>query len=119
MSAAPKNLVAVEVITLDLIASDPMRAITLTPEVRALLLVRAAGVITALSAGALTQPAPTEGPRLLRIKEVAARLRCSRNHVYELVKRGEISAIHSGKSITVREEAIRAYLHQHEGGGNK
>jgi excisionase family DNA binding protein len=101
-------------ITLDTIATDPSRAGSLSPEARSLLIVRAASVLALLSAGALTAATPAEGPRLLRVKEVAERLRCSRGHVYELVKQGKLPAIHDGKSITVREEAIRDYLHQHE-----
>lgn len=106
-----------DTITLDALALDPSRAASLAPEARAALLVRAAAAITALSAGALTAPS-VEGPRLLKIKEVAARLRCSRNHVYEIIKRGELSAIHDGKSITVREEALRDYVDAHTRRGN-
>ena len=115
MSAAPKNL-AVDAITLDAIASDPAKAASLTPEERAGLLMRTASVLAALSAGALTTPsAPIpEGPRLLKIREVAARLRCSRGHVYELVKRGELPAVHVGNARVVRADAIDDYLRQHE-----
>lgn len=105
-------------LTLDLIASDPAKAASLAPEVRAALLMRAAAAITALSAGALTAAPPADGQRLLKVPEVAERLRCSRGHVYEMIKSGKLPAIHVGKTRVVREEALRDYLHQHEGGGN-
>lgn len=108
-----------ENITLDAIATDPGRASKLAPEARAMLIVRAASVIATLSAITITTPsAPAEGPRLLKVREVAARLRCSRGHVYEMIKRGELPAIHSGRTRVVRADAIDDYLHQHEGGGN-
>jgi len=73
-------------------------------------------VIAVLSAVALTSPSSPipEGPRLLRIKEVAARLRCSRGHIYELIKSGDLRAIRSGKSLVVRADAIDDYIRQHE-----
>jgi len=80
MSAAPKFSAVNAIPTLDAIATDPTRAVKLTPEERAGLLMRAAAVIAALGAVALTAAPTVEGPQLLRIKEVALKLRVSRGH---------------------------------------
>lgn len=102
-----------DTITLDTIASNPTQASKLAPEVRAMLLMRAAPAIMALSAGALTTPTPIDGQPLLKVKEVAARLRVSRGHVYEIVKRGDLSAVHVGKALVVSENALNAYIDAH------
>jgi len=99
-------------ITLDLIAANPSQASKLAPEVRAMLITRAASVIAVLSAVAITtSPSPVE---LLKIPEVAARLRCTRGHIYELIKRGDLPAVHVGKALVVRADAIDDYVHRHE-----
>jgi excisionase family DNA binding protein len=51
----------------------------------------------------------------LTIKEVAAVLRCSRQHVYDLTKRRELPCFRVGKNlIRIPEESVYEYLrHSH------
>lgn len=53
------------------------------------------------------------GPQLFTIPETATRLRCSRDHVYDLITRGELAAtdIGCGRAKTrVSEAALAAYV---------
>ncbi len=52
-------------------------------------------------------------PDLLTVPEAAALLRISRNAGYEAVRRGELPAIHSGRSVRVPKAALLARI----GGG--
>jgi len=46
-------------------------------------------------------------PELLRPEEVAAILRCSKNLVYELVKRGELKSVRLGRLVRIPRDALR------------
>jgi excisionase family DNA binding protein len=57
---------------------------------------------------------PTEAVRLLTVIETAALLSCSKDHVYDLISRGEISEvvdIGNGRAKTrIPEPALAAYI---------
>jgi excisionase family DNA binding protein len=48
-------------------------------------------------------------PVVLKVKEVAAELRISRNLAYEIIQRGEIDALRIGQAIRVTREALDEY----------
>lgn len=50
-----------------------------------------------------------EHETLLKVKEIAAILRCGRNQAYELVKSGKIRALRIGRSIRVTREALEEF----------
>lgn len=53
--------------------------------------------------------------RLLRVREVAERLGCSRAWVYELVKRQEIPSVRFGKNmVRIREQDFETWLKRSE-----
>jgi excisionase family DNA binding protein len=54
------------------------------------------------------------GPRLLKVPEVAAALRVTVGHVYELIRQGELAAVRFGKCIVVREATLLEFIDQHE-----
>jgi excisionase family DNA binding protein len=56
----------------------------------------------------------TDAPDVLTVPEVAAILRVNRDSAYELVRRGELQAVHIGRSVRVTRWALEAYL---RGGG--
>ena len=47
---------------------------------------------------------------LYRIPEVAAALNVSRSKVYELVKAGEITTVHSHRTCLVRSDELHEYV---------
>jgi excisionase family DNA binding protein len=50
-------------------------------------------------------------PATLKVKEVAALLRCGKNRVYELIDSGQLRAVRLGeRSIRVTREALNEYL---------
>lgn len=52
-------------------------------------------------------------PALLRVSEVAARMQCSRQHVYDLIAAGQLAAIDIGMGraqTRVREDELEAYI---------
>jgi excisionase family DNA binding protein len=51
-------------------------------------------------------PAVVTGDTLRTIPETAVQLRVSRNHVYALVSRGEITLVKLGRASRVRQSAI-------------
>ena len=48
---------------------------------------------------------------LLSVAEVAKELRVNRNHIYKLIKDGELEAVKIG-SIKVRREALNRYVNE-------
>jgi excisionase family DNA binding protein len=56
------------------------------------------------------QVAPAEAPRLLTVREVAARLRTSTATVYALCDRGELPHARVSNAIRIRPENLDAYL---------
>jgi excisionase family DNA binding protein len=49
---------------------------------------------------------PNDNPETLKVREVAAILRCGRNQAYELIQRGEIRSVRIGRAIRVTREAL-------------
>jgi excisionase family DNA binding protein len=45
----------------------------------------------------------------LKVKEVAAELRCGKNQAYELVRSGAIRSVRIGRAIRVPREALEAF----------
>jgi excisionase family DNA binding protein len=52
----------------------------------------------------------SDAPDVLTVVEVAAILRVNRDSAYELVRRGELQAVHIGRSVRVTRWALEAYL---------
>ena|SRR5947209_7333613 len=60
-------------------------------------------------------PAPEPGDRLLlTVAEAAERLGYKQSYLYELVRRGEIDVIRSGRLVRIRQSAVNAYMAQNE-----
>jgi excisionase family DNA binding protein len=53
---------------------------------------------------------PYEKPDTLKVKEVAAILRCGKNQAYELIQRGEIRSVRIGRAVRVTREALEEFL---------
>ena len=49
---------------------------------------------------------PDGNHETLKVREVAAILRCGRNQAYELIQRGEIRSVRIGRAIRVTREAL-------------
>ena len=49
---------------------------------------------------------PNDNHETLKVREVAAILRCGRNQAYELIQRGEIRSVRIGRAIRVTREAL-------------
>ena len=49
---------------------------------------------------------PNENPETLKVREVAAILRCGKNQAYELVRDGRIRSVRIGRAIRVTREAL-------------
>jgi excisionase family DNA binding protein len=62
------------------------------------------------------QPATPEPDRLLRVKEVAARLNLAPSYVYELVRSRQLPSIRAGKYVRIKASAVERYMAQHEHG---
>jgi excisionase family DNA binding protein len=77
---------------------------------------RAAAWVKILSA---PRPAGNTGsekvvPALMTAAEVAAVLRFSRGHVYELIRSGELPALRRGRSVRIRPEVLEAWQSRHQ-----
>jgi excisionase family DNA binding protein len=104
-------------VTLDDIADDPDRVQELSPANVTALIGQCAMVVTALlTRVASLQARPTrEAPpcdALLTVPDVATLLKLKPAYVYELVRRGSLPAIHSGKYVRVSRSALMAWLKQ-------
>jgi excisionase family DNA binding protein len=53
---------------------------------------------------------PHEKPDTLKVKEVAAILRCGKNQAYELIQRGEIRSVRIGRAVRVTRSALEEFL---------
>jgi excisionase family DNA binding protein len=108
---------------LDDLAREPARAASLSRESRNLLLSRCAAILAALSA--LDEPASDERggaadperDRMLTVPEVAELLGFARGYTYELLRRGEIRALHHGKYWRISPTAVAEFIRSHEGRG--
>jgi excisionase family DNA binding protein len=52
---------------------------------------------------------PNDHHETLKVREVAAILRCGRNQAYELIQRGEIRSVRIGRAIRVTREALEEF----------
>ena len=111
-------------LSLDEIACAPERAADISEPTRSALLARCAAVLAALSASGLTrvEHQPSESyraadpeQRLLTVTEVGEILRFARGYTYELVRRGEIRALHHGKYWRISLAAVEEFIAKHEG----
>jgi excisionase family DNA binding protein len=57
---------------------------------------------------------PNDNHETLKVREVAAILRCGRNQAYELIQRGEIRSVRIGRAIRVTREALDEFRHGRE-----
>jgi len=110
--------------SLDQLARDPYQASLVPLAERYTLIVRCASIIDALARTTTeiitnqqrVPAAPTlEGEALLTIAEVATILRFTRGYTYELVRRGEIRAMHKGKYWRVRKSEVEKFIADSEG----
>jgi excisionase family DNA binding protein len=103
-------------VTVEDVARDPSAVATLAPDDRARLLAEAVArqqllgaVIVALAASAMGSSAAASGapgPRWLSIKDAAERLGLEENHVRELCRRSEISALKRGTYWRICEDVL-------------
>jgi excisionase family DNA binding protein len=49
------------------------------------------------------------GQEVLKVREVAAELRCGKNQAYELVRTGAIRSVRIGRAVRVTREALEAF----------
>jgi excisionase family DNA binding protein len=49
---------------------------------------------------------PTNNHETLKVREVAAILRCGKNQAYELIRDGRIRSVRIGRAIRVTREAL-------------
>lgn len=111
---------------LDDLAREPNRAIGLSREHRGLLLSRCAAILAALSApddgvagaGPEVGEPEQERERLLTVPEVSELLGFARGYTYELLRRGEIRALHHGKYWRVRQSALAEFIENYEARGH-
>jgi excisionase family DNA binding protein len=60
-------------------------------------------------------PPAVEDERLLTVDQVAEILGFASSYVYELLRRGEIRALHHGRYWRVRPAEVEKFIAQHEG----
>jgi excisionase family DNA binding protein len=117
-------------ISLDELLADPVRVRALPRSVRNDLLARCAAVILVLSSAddspevrPNAQAVPTPGdPRasdnnLMTVLEVAEILGFARGYTYELVRRGDIRALHHRKYWRISPAAVEEFIRKNEGAG--
>lgn len=113
-------------ISLDQLTRDPARTALVPPGERSLLITQCAAIIMALTCAttdAVTnrqseQTAPTvKDEQLLTVDQVADILRFARSYTYELVRRGEIRALHHGRYWRVRASEVEKFIAKHEENG--
>jgi|GEM_PF-6979578 len=113
--------------SLDELARDPARAATLPPGAAAALLVQCAAVQTVLAARVASaqisaaapsvEPADCAAETMLTIPEVARILGFARGYTYELVRRGDIRALHHGKYWRIPKTAVDDFIRANAGRG--
>ena len=100
---------------LDVLATDPARALGLSAPERAVLIGRCAAILAALSAtppddSKRSPSGAVEDPDVwLTVPEVADRLRLAKSYVYQLARRGDLPVIRTGKYIRVRLIDLRTW----------
>jgi excisionase family DNA binding protein len=52
---------------------------------------------------------PNDHHETLKVREVAAILRCGKNQAYELIRDGQIRSVRIGRAIRVPREALEAF----------
>jgi excisionase family DNA binding protein len=60
-------------------------------------------------------PAAPKADQLFTVEEVASRLKLSKARIYELVRTGEIRAMHQGKYWRVRPTEVERFIAKNEG----
>src|SRR5437867_10666165 len=70
----------------------------------------AADLQTALIARAVSREASPEPDRLLAIPKVAEILEFTEQYVYELIRRGHLPAVRSGKYVRVSASAVESFM---------
>lgn len=107
--------------SLDEIANAPERAADFSESTRSALLARCAAVLAALSAAGRArieqrsnENQGTNPERLLTVPEVATILGFARGYTYELVRRGEIRALHHGKYWRITPAAVEEFIRKNE-----
>ena len=98
------------------ILSDPGRAAEIPDQEVRGLLVKVAGLLTALSArmpASASGPDQVQGDRLLKLPEVAQLLGVPRGYAYELARRGQLPTVRFGKYVRVYVSDLREWMAQH------
>lgn len=98
------------VASLDEIAAHPSIVKDLSPQARALLTIRVAGILAAIGGSVGTESVPDErDPRLLSAQETAERLGFKLSYVYELARRQRIASVRCGKYVRFRESDVEEF----------
>lgn len=101
----------------------PERAAELPAEERCRLVSQLAALIVVIessSARPVEAPVPQgrdsarDDDRLLRVPEAAEILGFARSYIYELIRRGELPAVQSGRHVRLRRSALREWARRHE-----
>lgn len=63
-------------------------------------------------------PHPTEAklPSVLTVQEAALLLRLSRNHVYDLIRSGQVPALHLGRAVRIPRDRLLAWMNEGNNG---
>jgi excisionase family DNA binding protein len=72
-----------------------------------------AGILASRKSSSSVRPSREPASCLMTVTEVAAALRFSRAHVYELVRSGQLTAIKQGRAVRVSEEALAEWQSIH------
>ena len=59
---------------------------------------------------------PDDNHETLKVREVAAILRCGRNQAYELIRDGQLRSVRIGRAIRVTREALDEFKAGREAG---
>jgi len=94
----------------DALVADPAKADALSPETAKLILLEVLSLEKVLMLRALMGQSGPATEELLTIPEVAARLKVSPDHCYELARTGVLQSVKLGKAVRVRASAVTAYL---------
>jgi predicted DNA-binding transcriptional regulator AlpA len=106
---------SIPTVTLDELARHPAKAVGLSAETRAALIVQAASVLAVLGAGMMPQSEDTTPDRLLTVKETAERLRLSGDYVYRHARSFPFFVQpNGGRAVRFSERGIARYLRQQQ-----
>jgi excisionase family DNA binding protein len=99
---------------------DPNTLAQVPPEEIPAMMAQLAAIQSALavrlheSTNSLSESAPTSEPdRAITVEEAADRLTFTAQYVYELIKRGQLPAIRTGKYVRIRECDLSAWMTTH------